>query len=62
MFEEYSCGCIWSRFQGRVRVCGGHRNLIEYYVDANGQTKWSIKRFDPTGKVVKTYAGNGETP
>lgn len=55
MFEEYSCGCILSRFQGRVRVCAGHRNVVEH--DERG---WRIIRRDPTDKVVCRYPANGE--
>ena len=56
MFEEYNCGCIvaWT-FQGRVRICAAHRNLIEYGSDG----KWSVKRYEPTGKVVCCYPANG---
>lgn len=61
MFEEYGCGCILSAFQGRVRVCGGHRNLIDYHTDPKtGAVTWTVKKFDPSGKIVARYAANGE--
>ena len=58
MFEEYQCGCVWSRVQGRVRVCPGHRTVVEAADDG----RWIVVRFDPTGKVVRRFPANGEMP
>jgi hypothetical protein len=55
MFEEYSCGCILSCYQGRVRICRAHRNIVEH----DGK-KWTVLRFDPSGKIVCRYPANGK--
>lgn len=55
MFDEYSCGCILSPYQGRVRICPSHRNVVEY----DGQ-KWIVRSSGPSGKVVNRYAANGK--
>jgi hypothetical protein len=55
MFEEFACGCILSRFQGRVRICLTHHNVVEY-----DGTKWVVRTSGPSGKVVQRYPGNGE--
>lgn len=55
MFNEYACGCIVSLFQGRVRVCVGHRNVVELV-----GKEWVVRRSGPSGKVVQTYPANGE--
>lgn len=55
MFNEYACGCIVSLVQGRVRVCSGHRNVVEH----DGK-KWVVRTAGPSGKVVQQYPANGE--
>lgn len=57
MYDEYGCGCIVSTVQGRVRVCAGHRNVVEH----NGKD-WTVIRFNPSGKIVRSYPANGEMP
>lgn len=51
MFEEYTCGCIVSRFQGRVRICPSH-----FLARQEGKDAWALT------KVVARYPGNGEMP
>lgn len=57
MFEEYTCGCILSPVQGRVRICHTHRNVVEH----DGK-KWTVRTSGPSGKVVCSYPANGEMP
>ena len=54
MFDQYDCGCVMSRLQGRVRVCVSHRS----HVDDGG----NLVRTYPTGNVVKRFPANGEMP
>ena len=51
MFEEYACGCIFSLFQGRVRVCPAHRTYTN-----EDRIKVIL---DPTGRIVRLYPANG---
>lgn len=55
MFDEYACGCVLSPYQGRVRACVGHRNVVEY----DGK-RWVVLRSGPSGRVVRSYPANGE--
>lgn len=55
MFDEYSCGCIVSPFQGRVRMCSMHRNVVELV-----GSKWIVRTSGPSGKIVCRYPANGE--
>jgi hypothetical protein len=55
MFDEYSCGCIVSPFQGRVRICSMHHNVVELVGN-----KWVIRTSGPSGKIVQRYPANGE--
>lgn len=57
MYDEYGCGCIVSPVQGRVRVCHGHRNVVEY----NGRN-WIVIRSQPAGKIVRSFPANGIMP
>lgn len=53
MFHEFACGCIVSRFQGRVRICPAHRPAKATGDGAMGST--DLLRY-----VVARYAANGE--
>lgn len=55
MFNEYACGCVVSPVQGRVRMCQGHRNVVELVGN-----KWVVRTSGPSGKVVQRYPANGE--
>lgn len=55
MFNEYACGCIVSLFQGRVRICAGHRTTV----DSNRKV-WVLSTTGTSGKVVGRYPANGE--
>jgi hypothetical protein len=52
MFYEHKCGCIFSRQQGRVRICPTHR--LES-ADGRGGLLSSVLK----GKA-KLYPANGE--
>lgn len=54
MFEEYSCGCIVSHMQGRVRICMAHRPE-RATGDGAYKATWVLR------KVVHRYPANGET-
>jgi len=54
MFEEYGCGCIVSRFVGRVRICLAHRP--ERATGDGGVWTSNLRG------VVKTYPAHGEMP
>jgi hypothetical protein len=55
MFNEYSCGCIVSVFQGRVRICMTHRPD-----KATGDGAfWTMNKMP---RIVRQYPANGEMP
>ncbi len=55
MFNEFSCGCIVSLFQGRVRICANHRPE-----KATGDGAISAMGRFPG--IVRQYPANGEMP
>ena len=55
MFDEYSCGCIVSMQQGRVRICVTHRI-------ANATGSGGAENMGKMPGVVRQYPANGEMP
>lgn len=53
MFHEFACGCIVSRFQGRVRICPAHR-------PAKATGDGALASTDLLRYVVARYPANGE--
>ena len=53
MFTEFKCGCIFSVYQGRVRVCPTHPN-------GPGQADGTGGALPPKlPKVIRRYPANG---
>jgi hypothetical protein len=52
MFDEFSCGCVVSVYQGRVRICAVHR--LEKAVGDGGAY------LVPLRGIVKSYPANGQ--
>ena len=52
MFSEWKCGCIFSVFQGRVRICDTHKMPM---ADGNGGGHAGL-----SGGGRRHYPANGE--